>query len=482
MKKILVLSGAIAIIIVSLFQLVSLRIIPSTQIWDKYNILYIDIKADVQQINTLLTEHGIVDALSINHNNFPPVTLFSPITLETESTEFSYSQLQTLFFFDKEQSYNLFYIPEEHVSNVHKALDSIDYIWGIDTQASIPAIPFIVSLLFSLFLFLNSKNKVYFFTILSPYILFSLTSPFYHISASVCLLSYAIFRIQKYWHRDFFVEKLKQDIFLIISIVFAFIGSLLLGVRGVLLFFLSSLASISALFVIYSIKSALIENSFFKPTYIYTAKTIPINRVLKIKYALIPLLAIVFLTIISSLNIQPQEKNTSKALHIPAPSGYTVTDSFSAENYVKTIHINADYRLPDLSDYINAAWNIETYPYKKIGDVSSDFVLPGEIVSFTNYESNGFRLEEVIETVATFDDEYIKKVVDSALSSTSNGAEKLLASQKGFSRVQYATSASIKTSFGALIFLICNCIYMTYALICLRFKRQELYERKKTRL
>ncbi len=472
MKKVLFLLCLSIITIMSLYQIISLRIVPSTQIWDKYNVLYVDIQADTELLIESLNEEGIQDILSINHNPFPALSTLAPVQIHKDTDTFTHEQLQNMYFFDKDENYHLFYIPQEYVQNVYSALDDFDYVWGIDTQASVPAIPFVLAIVFSFLLFINSKNKMYFLCLLLPYILFSITTPFYHIAASVSLLSYAVFRIQKYWHRQYWRERIKKEYLLFISVSFMFIASLLLGLRGLILFSFSSIASISSLYIVYTIKTYIHTNAFFQPTLIYNAFTVPTNTVRKPRYALIPFISFVFLTIISTINVQPQQKNTSKALHIPSPSGYTVVDDFSSESYIQTIQAQAGDRLPDLTDYIDAAWKIETYPFMRVTDDVQEIVQPGESVSFTQYVSEGFTLIEQTEIIASFDDAYINNFLDIALANSNAGAEKLLASQAGFSRVSYATSASIKTSFEALIFLVFGCIYITIVLIFLKLKRQ----------
>ncbi len=472
MNKSVLFFSAIAVALISLCVLFMLHIIPSGQLWDNYNVLYVDIEADVQTVRNTLHEEAIEGVLYPDHNNFPIPSMLAPVQYHRFSTGFSYEELQTSFFFDKEKNYHLYYIPHEYLQNAKTALKDFPYMWGIDAQSTIPAIPFITVLLLTIFLLIHCKNKLYFLCIQIPLILYCIAAPFYHIAAAVCLLSLAVFSVQKYWNRQHFLPTLLRNIFFIVSVGALIASSFLLGFRGFVLLFMTMLLTASFLYLTFYIKQSRYTTSIFKPVLIHTARTINTKKIISRTFMLVCVCAIAFLTIFSLLNMQPQKKNTEKALQFPAPSGYTVTGDFSSESYIQTVTEDIQDRLPDLTDFVSTAWHFETYPYKKLDSNETNIVFPGERVEKIEYTQNGYSLEEKTELVALFDDAYIQRIISSALLSPNAGAEKLLTSQDGFSRVTYTETGAFTAPQGATIFLVLLCAYSIYILIALHIKRQ----------
>ncbi len=464
--------GAILVALLSLCLLFMFRIVPTAQIWEKYNVLYVDIDADVHSVRQALEAEHIHDVLYPDHDYFPLPSALAPVQYHQFSSLFSYEQLQHSYFFDQDKNYLLYYIPHESIRSVYTALKDFEFSWGLDSQTTIPFIPMVVATLLTLVLAFYSKNKAYFLCIQIPFILYSFVSPFYHIAAAVCVFTFAVFTLQKFWNRQQFRQKIVKNLFFIASLILLFLSSILLGFRGLLLLIITSLASLSLLYIMFRLKKNIYQKSPFKPILIHSATSIRFNDIMTIKYVIIALCSVALLTILALINAQPFQKNIQKALHIPAPSGYTVSSDFSAKSYESIIQSNSTDRLPDLTDYISTAWHFETYPYVRLGDSINSIVLPGTTVERVDYVQNGVVLQEQREVVAVFDDTYIQNIVNEALATTHAGAEKLLSSQRGFSRVGYVQSGTISTPQGAVVFLLISCAFFLYVLISLRIKRR----------
>ncbi len=463
--------GAIIIALMSLCFLFILRIVPSAQFWDNYNVLYVDNNADVSIVKADLQKYPFEGIIYPDHSNFPLPSKLAPVQYHQFSSGFTYEDLQSLYFTDKDNLYNLFYIEKNQTKMVSQALQDVSYEWGLDSQASIPFLPFIITLLFSCILMLYSKDKLFFLCMQIPLVLYTFASPFYHIAVSVCVIILAFFMLQKFWNRKHFEKKVFTNIFSIVSTVLLIIASLLLGFKGFILLLLTSLLSASMYYILYTYKHYKYNKSVFKPLPIHTAQTINNKVSHSFKFLLMAFFIVVSLSTLSLSNIQPQKKNTQKALHIPSPSGYTITDNFSIESYEQVISEYTDSRLPDLTDFVSTAWYFETYPFLKLEQKIVDVVTPGATINTIDYVKNGNALEEKIKTVAIFDDAYIQRIVSLALTTVNSGAEKLLASQNGFSRVSYATSGTIANPTGSVIFLLIVCAYVFYTLLATRIKR-----------
>ncbi len=472
MNKTVLFYGAITLALISLCFLFLLRIVPSAQIWDKYNVLYVDTNVNVQEVKHTLETEGITDVLYPDHSPFPIPSILAPVQHHQFASGISYEQLQSSYFFDRDQNYTLYYIPQQFVKEAQKALNKVTFSWGIDIQATIPAIPCIITLILTIILVYFSKNKSYFLSIQIPFILYTIAAPFFHVAATVCICTLANFVIQKYWNRKYFLQSMRKNIFTIVACSLLFVGSFLLGLRGFVLLLCTVSLIMSTMYLLNCIKQKKYESSLFQPIFIHSSKTVRIQTYFNSKFVLIASCAIFLLTVLAIVNIQPQKKNTQKALHIPSPSGYTITDNFSAESYEQTLHMETFDRLPDLTDFVSSAWHFETYPYVKLSNDVTNYVLPGESIEQIEYIRNGNIIEEKTEVIAQFDDAYIQRIISTALTRDYAGAEKLLANQKGFSRVTYSEAGTVSTPMSAILFLFLMCAFMAYVLIVLKMKRQ----------
>ncbi len=462
--------GAIGIALLSLCVLYLFRIVPTSQIWEKYNLLYVDVSVPVQDVKEALISNGIDNVLYPDHAHFPKASPLAPVQYYSLTSGFSYEQLQTSFFFDKDKNYNLYYIPDEYQRDIQKILSKTSFTWGLDTQAHLPALPFIISFILASFLFYYCKNKVFFACIQGPFLLYTLVAPYYHIAASVCIFSIAVFYAQRIWGRDHFKQQIMRNIFCIIALSFLCIGSILLGFKGMLLLIFTSLTAVSLAYCNYYLTLQRYSASFFQPIRIHTAKSITIrfNKLVSIS----SLVVLFLLTLFALINIQPGVKNTEKALQFPSPSGYTVSGNFSANSYEKILLVEDEKILPDFTDFISTAWHFETYPFIVLSNNEAKMVKPGDTIERTDYVKNGYALEERKEVVAIFDDAYIQRILSSALASTDAGAEKLLASQDGFTRIEYASSGTAVSARGGLIFLLLIFMYYAYVFIMQLLKRR----------
>lgn len=453
------------------------RIAPTVRLWQHYNVVFIDIDCDIDFVRTQFLAANIENVLYPDHDNFPVASPLYSVQMSDSFGDFTYGELQNAYFLDRDKNYRIYYVPDEYEKTTEAVLKTIPYDCGIDSQATLPFIPPLVAFAFSLILFFSCKNKAFFLSLQFPFILYCIAIPFYHSAAFVCLWGFSIFIMQKYRNRRFFIRQLFKNFFLPASFVFLFLSSFVFALHGILLFLSASILSACLLYVYTYRENLRYKNNDFQPILIHSAKTVSTGDVFNIRFICTLGIFLIFLAILASMNIHSYENNTHTDLHIPGISEYTVTDNFSLQAYETVVNETENDRLPDLTDFINAAWYMEVLPYIKLGTQNNHPILPGETVSYSTYIKNGYRLEERIETVAVFDDTYIADLFGSVAQNIYAGAEKLLISQEGFFRVHYTATDGYKAPVSSLIFTFLACIYGASLFIYLNRMRRCTYGR-----
>ena len=136
-SKTLVFTSAI-LFFVCICVLFFFRLSPSFKIWDGYNVVYVDKTLSADEVNRTLSQAGITGIVSPLHNPFPPLPVMAPVQHTALYDNFSYNDLQTLFFSDKNDLFNLYYIPQRYKTKAAAALQRIHVLWGIDAPYSVP--------------------------------------------------------------------------------------------------------------------------------------------------------------------------------------------------------------------------------------------------------------------------------------------------------------------------------------------------------
>ncbi len=460
----------LTIFIASIACLFLFRIIPSSKTWENYTVLFVEKNIPIDTITSLLEKQGINTIISPNHENYPIASKFAPVQFHTFADGINYQKLQTAYFSDENNNYNLFYIPDEYSTLIPQSFNDTNIIWGINNNTTITIFPFIITMALLLLLIIFAKNKVYFLCTQLPFTVLTFIIPLYQIAVCVCALLFSFFIVEKYKDRIGYSLKIIKNYNLYVFLGITFVIMILLGIQAVALFLLAGTACV-AIHILYSLIINDYKNKqIFLPTPIHSANTLSLNAKTRRLTILITFSTIALLTTFALWNPQTGNSN-SNDIKIPTPQ--TEIQNFSEQSYLTTItNSNKEVnRLPNLTDYISVAWYYEMYPYMRVDNTIKNIVYPGDTIVTTEYIKTNDKIEEKTKTQAKFNNDYIEKTLATINSLENPGAEKLLASQKGFARVCYASNKTVQLPTDSFIIMFCIAAYFLIVFLYLKIKR-----------
>ncbi|MFC2599982.1 MAG: hypothetical protein ACFNX1_02245 [Treponema lecithinolyticum] len=494
-SKTLVFTSAI-LFFVCICVLFFFRLSPSFKIWDGYNVVYVDKTLSADEVNRTLSQAGITGIVSPLHNPFPPLPVMAPVQHTALYDNFSYNDLQTLFFSDKNDLFNLYYIPQRYKTKAAAALQRIHVLWGIDAPYSMPwIIPIALCVVCAYFTFF-AKNRLFFLCAVFPLVCYAAAVPLYQTASFVCMCLYALFGIQKLWQRRYFFEAIKYRFVLLIPFVFLPVSAVLLGLRSFLLLCTSCTACSALIYILLKTEKLQRNKKSFNPVPIFSARTVQTSDIFNLRFALLPAICAAVFCLCAASGIHTpahaSAKNTKAGLYLPAPAVHTVQKDFSAASYKAVLKYEVKNRLPDLTDFIHASWYTQTYPFRRLEKADAGFKLPefGERVNFSDYIKSGEKLEKKMLSAQVFDEKFIQKTVDAARNAnaadsvnTANGTngaaadkafgiQRLLAAQRGFMRTLYIRADSAKGGKLSLVFTFAAFAYILSIIIGFAIKRR----------
>ena len=123
----------------TLILLFIFRSVPVAQLWKGFSVLYVPVNTDANVVLNTLSENGCEDVISYYNQNVPYVNEFLPIKRDASD---AYLAGRNAYFFDKEHSVMIYYIPNTYIKNAVKAVSSLvnDYKIdaGLDAKSSFP--------------------------------------------------------------------------------------------------------------------------------------------------------------------------------------------------------------------------------------------------------------------------------------------------------------------------------------------------------
>ena len=160
-------------------------------------------------------------------------------------------------------------------------------------------------------------------------------------------------------------------------------------------------------------------------------------------------------------------QNDASQIKVPCPQ--KSYGSFSIKNFEENTDENDI--LPDMSAYIQYAWNAVTLPYRSFNYSSDLKPRSDESIHFTDYikTENGIALNDKI--LYTFNDEFLKSSL-SFIESTYPVIEKVLLNQGHFCKVGYSVMTKAHgesfMTVKILIILFCSVTCLIYSVIVWR--------------
>lgn len=426
------------VFLLSLTSIFMVKSIPTSKIWKEYTVLYVPAQTNEAEVLQVLDSADIKDVVALSRQ-YLPVSLpeksveISMFKINRENPAFSYYINRNSYFFDKTNSYKLFYIPVNYKSKIYDAVSLLNakgISSGIDSASSYPWIISLIALVLVIMLCLFSKNKVLFFISALIPVIYLVSNPFYPLALANILVIITVFFISNVWRRKgwftYLLNKYSVPAMLAIAVFCSFTISIKSGFM-----FLVQLISIGSFIYSYSEIESLIRNrKSFSPVYIKSAHMVSIyarktNIVLPVTIAVGLILTGVFFL---SSN-QNTGTHFSKIL-LPSPVSSKTEE------------------LPQFEDFYRWIWNIKTYPYRSLNTAQED-----HIVEYPRYKNeNGIITES--RTIMAYNQNFKNNTFDEIDDLQFDAIEKVIKSEGQDSNFGYAASKSYSTNLLSIIMMI----------------------------
>lgn len=449
------------IVSVTLFLSIFFRLIPVNSLWKGYSVLYVPAATDNKIVTSCLEKSGCKDFISLYNQKLP---FISPFLSVTSGKNNSYLLSRNNYFFDKDKSFVIYYIPENQKVHLEKAvsilLDNYQISSGVDSKSQFPWIIPLVSLILSLFFLYFSKFKiVYTLSIFMP-LVFAFCFPFYSNSASVCLVLYGFFLVQKVWRRKGNVLYILQNPYILAFVVCPVFFTFTQSILGGFIFILSLASSFCLLdlFEMYEVKKD--SKLLFCPVNIRSAKHMNIINLNNIKKSLYSAFALIFLVVINVCFSNVVSFTKTKGIFLPIPNAY---------------HSKAE-DLPILDDYITWSWNEITFPYKKLNSVYNAIPEENEVVTVPRYEKTANGIAEINQSVYCYNSDFKKSIIDDIDNLQYPAIEKLIKKQGSSFLPGFSESSSGKNSKDNIFILLIElCIPIGMTIFYLIKQKKDIY-------
>jgi len=440
MKKYICIAAPI-ISLLCILTVFSFRSLPASKLWNQYAVVYVPVETSDQLVLKAISASEITGAVTLSGQILPVNTSknsleYSIFTFNKDNPDFAYSQRRSAYFFDKTQSYRLYYIPSQEkskISTLLNILSSNGIKGGADISASYPWLLPVISILLLIILSLFSKNPVFF--LLSSFlpILNLFCNPFYQMAEANCLIMLCLFFISNVWQRkgaiSYLLSKHTIPVMLFISVFCAFTCSIKSG----FMFIIASIGTLAIIITYKVLEDLLNSKSAFVPVYIRPAKKISLfSSKENIIMPLITLSAFGIFGVIFISSLASPTSSSSSKLMLPA-------------------NTQAEESLPQLEDYYKWTWNFKTYPYKSLNTESENELF----VEYPKYsEDNGLIRQNSL--VMAYNQSFKDSVYENIDSLQYESIEKVLKSEgKDFTGGYAKTNSYTVDIFGVIMSLIC---------------------------
>ena len=429
------------VFLITLFLLSFFKSIPSGKLWNDYRILYVPVEEDDAKVITAIEQVGIKDYVSLS-NQYLPLNLksnsieYSMFKINCDLQSYSYYKDRNAYFFDKSQSYRLYYIPSQYEKEFKACLDLLaanKVEAASDSNSTYPWILVVIIFAAIIILTLFVRNKILFILASIPCFIFVYSNPFYPLGLAIILLELCLFFVCNIWTRKGAISVLLNHFYIPGMIAIALICAFSISIKTFVLYLCTLLSTSSALLTYYSVEEFLKNKKSFVPVYIKSAKMVPIfankQNIVMISTISCSVLLITAFLLTSSRSFS----NKFTKIFLP-----------SSEN-------QASQDLPQLEDYYQFVWNVETYPYQSLN--KSNYSLG--FLEYPKYtEEGGFINENKI--LKAYNQNFKDNVFSSIDSLNFNSIEKVLKSEGNQVQTNYCSVNNYQTTlFSKIMMLIC---------------------------
>ena len=432
------------VFLISLILLLICKTVPSGKLWKNYSVICVPASASDSAVMSAIDEAGIKNAVSLS-GQYLPLALpensieIAMLRLNYTSSDNAYINQRKAIFFDKSQTYRLYYIPEQYnaeTSTLIKLLEAKGIECIKDSSASYPwLLPFIV-LLLAVMLLLFVRNKLPFIAGAIIPVVFIWCNPFYPIATATCLLLLCLFFASNVWKRRDAVACLlsrhSDPAMLVIALICSFATSVASG----FLFLCVIAGTAGALASCWFLEDFIRNRKPFVPVYIRSAKRVSLFAGKAITLMSIVTGTVTLLIILIFLTSSNSIKTTSSSkLLFPGNSAFS------------------DSELPQFEDYYRWSWNVKTSPYLSLNDSDND----STTVSFSSFVENpqtGIITEQ--KTVMKYDEQFKREIYNGIDTLPFDSVETVMKSEGENFNCGYTAASSYQINlFGIIMCFIC---------------------------
>lgn len=440
-KKLLV---SVIVLIVSILTLLFTRTVPVSRLWKGYNVVYVKSSTLTDEnVLDVLQKNGCKNVISKANQLIPVYSKFAPVQVQKEN---SYIFKRNGFFTDLTSTYLVFYVPEGQTSQINKAINELNCfsqtIASTEGSQSFPWLSPVFTLLFAIFLFYYSGNKLQLALSFIPMVLFGFCRPLYTVNAAIFLALFALYLAEKIYKRKDYFNDTKNNVYIFTLLACPLIILFISSAASALLYLVALVSSVSFICAYDEIKYFIDEKNginSFNFVYIRRSSSVKIlNKKSVLLMAGLSALIILILLLSNMLSGLSVSISNEDRPVLPGPASSSELNK----------------RLPDLNDFVDWSWMTLSFPYRKLGDDSSlNKDLNGEAVSIKDYSKNGGGFNTSTTQVMTFNSSFINSIYDKVEKLEYPALEKLMLKQGKHSTYAY-TSNTGSTSEKAVQFVL----------------------------
>lgn len=436
------------------------RQVPSGELWSGYSVLYVPNEIPDSQVINSFSEFEIKEYTCLS-NQYLPTDLkpdsceISLLTLNQASVD--YLLKRNNYFFDKDQTLRLYYVPVFYKSRLASCAAFLSKNYGgvgVDSSSSYPFLFPLSVFIFSLLLFIYSKKKTLFINLIILPVCYTLAFPFLSSVFSSLLVLIIFFVIANIFGRRDFVKMVFKKVIFFVLVILAFVSCFSTGLVAGSVFALSLIAEISVLLLFRNYQIINYKKTHFHPVMIRSSFKIPLygGKEIPIYSLLIFLFAGSFVFSVFQTN-NTSSSVSSKGVLLPSANSSSKSD-----------------QLPVLEDFYKWDYSVRSFPYHSLNS-ETDSLGP---VKFSRFQNSNGRLEESL-TEMEYTPEYKEGVYNKIDSLQFDAFEKIMKKQGEDFSAGYSSNGSHRLSLFCIIisFIQFSIILVYFAWILLHKKPKK---------
>lgn len=429
------------IFLICLLLLNTIKTVKSGKLWNNYSVLYVPSETEDYKIIEALKTNNITDYVALSEQYLPlnfsensvEVSMFR---IHSNDEDYNYHKKRNAFFFDKSNKYRLYYIPVENrakLADTVSLLNSQKIQSGVDSSTSYPWLLILILFVLIIMMALFSKNKILFILCCITPFNFLYSNPFYPVAVSMCLLIICIMIMSNIWKRKGFYETFFKNYITLILLAGSILSVISCGFVTFLLYLLVLISILSIIFCYSFVEDFFRNKKSFIPVLIKPAKFISIFAKKTKQILLICIGTVSVIVALFFLSFSDTVNTHFTKLLLPSANG------IQSEN------------LPQLEDYYEWNWKIQSYPYKSLNYENDDY-----LVEFSSYKENEAGLVEEQTQQLIYNQQYKDNVYNNIDNLPFNSIEKVMKSEGNNFKSGYSSTSNYQTNiFGIIMMFIC---------------------------